>query len=58
LTATFVVLAIAEFSLKPSFAKAGGVLGIITALIAYYCAVSELLAKDEGLFSLPLGNIS
>jgi uncharacterized protein len=58
LTATFVVLAIAEFTLKPSIAKAGGALGIITAFIAYYCAVSELLVKEESLFSLPLGNIS
>ncbi|KIM80389.1 hypothetical protein PILCRDRAFT_822520 [Piloderma croceum F 1598] len=57
LTATFVVLAIGEFTLKTSIAKAGGALGIITAIIAYYCAMSELLIKEESIFSLPLGKI-
>jgi len=57
LAATFAVLAIGEFTLKASISRAGGALGIITAFIAYYCAVSELLIKEESYFSLPLGQI-
>jgi len=55
LTITFVLLAIGMFAVKVSFAKAGGTLGIITALVAYYCAMSELLSQD-GSTPLPLGN--
>jgi len=57
LAATFAVLAAAKFKLSPNLDKAGGALGIITALIAYYCAVSELLVKGESFFTLPLGQI-
>jgi hypothetical protein len=57
LAATFALLAAGEFTLKPNLVKAGGALGIITALIAYYCAVSELLVREESLFTLPLGQI-
>jgi len=57
LTTTFVLLAVGELTLKASTSKAGGALGIITALVAYYCALSELLGKKDGLFSLPLGSI-
>jgi succinate-acetate transporter protein len=34
--------------------KVGGVFGVITALIAYYCGLSELLT-DNDLFTLPQG---
>jgi uncharacterized protein len=34
--------------------KVGGVFGVVTALIAYYCGLSELLTDDD-LFRLPLG---
>jgi len=56
LAATFVVLAVGEFTLKTSISKTGGALGIVTAFIAYYCALSELLGQD-GIFALPLGKI-
>jgi succinate-acetate transporter protein len=42
---------------QANLAKAGGALGIVTAFIAYYCAVSELLVKEESFFTLPLGQI-
>jgi len=58
LAATFAVLAVGAFTSKPIINKAGGALGIITALIAYYCALSELLVKEESLFTLPLGKIA
>lgn len=57
LAATFAVLAVAQFTGKVNLAKAGGALGIITAFIAYYCAVAELLVKEESFFTLPLGQI-
>jgi len=57
LAATFVLLAVGAFTLKASISKAGGALGIFTAFVAYYCAMSELLVQEESLFSLPLGNI-
>jgi len=55
---TFLVLALSKFTGKESLNTAGGALGIVTAMIAYYGALSELLGKDESLFSLPLGGIS
>jgi len=54
LTLTFMVLAISELTKKANIAKAGGYLGIITALIAYYCGTAELLGHD-GIVQLPLG---
>ena len=55
LAATFAVLAIGLFTSKAIITKAGGALGIVTAFIAYYAAVSELLVKEESWFTLPLG---
>jgi len=57
LSLTFLILAVGEFSGKVNVTKAGGALGIITAMIAYYCAVSELLIREESYFMLPLGVI-
>jgi hypothetical protein len=58
LTATFAALAAGAFMPQhPNVTKAGGALGIVTAFIAYYCAVSELLVKEDSFFSLPLGQI-
>ncbi|KAI9452105.1 Gpr1 family protein [Lactarius psammicola] len=54
LTLTFMVLAIGFMMKKGNVDKAGGYLGIITALIAYYCGLSELLTSDD-IFTLPLG---
>ena len=42
-----------------SVTKAGGALGVITALVAYYIGLSELLsAEDQAVFHLPLGAFS
>jgi len=57
LSLTFLLLACGEWSAKVSVVKAGGALGIVTAFIAYYCAVSELMIKEESYFMLPLGAI-
>lgn len=41
---------------KSSSTKAGGVTGVITAFIAYYIGLSELLAaEDMAVVRLPLG---
>ncbi|KAF4610208.1 hypothetical protein D9613_010555 [Agrocybe pediades] len=56
LTLTFAVLAGGEFTLKTGVTKAGGALGVITAFIAYYVGLSELLAsEDMAVARLPLG---
>ncbi|TFY68853.1 hypothetical protein EVG20_g3380 [Dentipellis fragilis] len=51
---TFLLLAAAEFSGHVSVQKAGGVVGVITAFIAYYAGLSELLGPEDA-FTLPLG---
>ncbi|RXW14421.1 hypothetical protein EST38_g11434 [Candolleomyces aberdarensis] len=56
LTVTFLVLAIGDFYLAVNVTKAGGILGVITAFIAYYIGLSELLAaEDMAVIHLPLG---
>jgi len=57
LSLTFLLLACGEFTGKVKVTKAGGGLGIVTALVAYYCAVSELMIPEESYFTLPLGSI-
>jgi len=57
LSLTFLLLACGEFTGKVTVTKAGGGLGIVTALVAYYCAVSELMIPEESYFTLPLGSI-
>jgi succinate-acetate transporter protein len=57
LAVTFLVLAIGEFAASANAHKAGGALGIVTAFIAFYAGVSELLGNDS-LFALPLGSLA
>ena len=39
--------------------KAGGILGVVTACIAYYIGLSELLAAEaRDVFVIPLGSIA
>lgn len=54
---TFLLLAIGAWSGKASLNTAGGGFGILTAWVAYYCGLSDLLVKEESWFTLPLGNI-
>jgi succinate-acetate transporter protein len=56
LTTTFLLLAASEFAASVKTKKAGGIVGVITAFIAYYTGLSELLAAEEkAIVSLPLG---
>ncbi|KAF8431905.1 Gpr1 family protein [Boletus edulis BED1] len=57
LCVTFILLAVGAFNGSVSVTRAGGAFGIITAWIAYYCGLSDLLVKEESWFTLPLGNI-
>jgi len=57
LALAFLLLACGEWSGKVHVTKAGGAFGILAALVAYYCAVSELLIREESYFLLPLGAI-
>lgn len=47
----------AEFRESTTITKAGGAFGIITAFIAYYVAMAELLRPDDAWFTLPVGTI-
>jgi hypothetical protein len=44
----------ADFQGDESIGKAGGAVGIVTALVAYYCGLSELMTEDDA-FTIPLG---
>jgi len=56
LTLTFALLTGAEFVGHVALAKAGGAIGVITAFIAYYIGVSELMSAEASpAFRLPLG---
>ncbi|PFH51626.1 hypothetical protein AMATHDRAFT_58738 [Amanita thiersii Skay4041] len=53
---TFIILAAGEFAASPNVTKIGGAVGLITAFVAYYIGVSELLAAEKNpIFRLPLG---
>ncbi|KAG5643428.1 hypothetical protein DXG03_000936 [Asterophora parasitica] len=53
---TFAALAAGEFYASAGSTKAGGVLGVVTAFIAYYIGLSELLATEaHPVVRLPLG---
>jgi succinate-acetate transporter protein len=56
LTLTFACLAAGELAVSTGATKAGGALGVITAFIAYYVGLSELLAaEDMAVTRLPIG---
>jgi hypothetical protein len=54
LTTTFLVLAIGFLNKKDNIVKVGGYFGVVTALIAYYCGLADMLGPDD-LFTLPTG---
>jgi len=54
---TFILLAAGAFTGTANISKTGGYLGVITALIAYYVGLAELLIRDESWFTLPLGQM-
>ncbi|KAI0298772.1 Gpr1 family protein [Multifurca ochricompacta] len=54
LTVTFMLLAVGDFQKSTSIHKSGGAFGIVTAFVAYYCGLAELLTEDD-IFTIPLG---
>jgi hypothetical protein len=54
LTLTFMLLAVSDFQKNDTIGKAGGAVGIATALVAYYCGLADLLTEDD-LFTIPAG---
>jgi len=58
LTFTFLALSIGHFTLSHSFIKIGGILGLITSCIVWYCTAAALLTPDLSPISLPLGDLS
>ncbi|KAL9709553.1 hypothetical protein Ac2012v2_007292 [Leucoagaricus gongylophorus] len=56
LTVTFALLAAGEWTGSTASTKTGGILGCITAMIAYYIGLAEILsAEDQAIVALPLG---
>jgi len=56
LAITFLLLGVGAFTANASVNKAGGALGIITAFIAYYIGLSDLLAAERAaVVGLPTG---
>lgn len=58
---TFIFLTIGKFTLSSGLTKAGGWLGFLTALIAWYNALAGIVAADEELSEiiyLPVGSLS
>lgn len=55
---TFILLAAAKFNDSITTQIAGGAFGVITALIAWYNALSGLLTKDSSYFLLPTGRLN
>ncbi|KIY54011.1 hypothetical protein FISHEDRAFT_68381 [Fistulina hepatica ATCC 64428] len=56
LTITFILLAAGNFSGSTSVIKGGGVIGILTAFVAYYVGLSDLLAAEKAaVVTLPVG---
>jgi len=56
LTITFALLAAGQFNASTTAIKAGGGVGVVTACIAFYIGLAEILAGEEvAVFRLPLG---
>jgi len=56
LTITFLLLGIGTFTASLPVTKSGGALGVITAFVAYYVGLADLLAADK--VHLPLGKLN
>jgi len=56
LTITFLLLGIGVFTASEPVTKSGGALGVVTAFVAYYVGLADLLAADN--VHLPLGKLN
>ncbi|CAE6377314.1 Ammonia transport outward protein 2 OS=Saccharomyces cerevisiae (strain ATCC 204508 / S288c) GN=ATO2 PE=1 SV=1 [Rhizoctonia solani AG-1 IB] len=54
---TFLLLMIGEFMQKTQVTQAGGVIGAITAFIAFYTGAAGLYSPDASYFILPVGDL-
>jgi len=57
LVLTFMMLAVGEFTENANAHKAGGILGCITAMIAFYTGAAGLYSPDASYFVLPVGDL-
>ncbi|CEP07375.1 hypothetical protein [Parasitella parasitica] len=55
---TFIMLTAGKMNESTPCTVAGGALGVVTALIAWYNALSGLLTKESSYFTLPIGRIN
>jgi len=54
---TFIILAAANFTGNATIAKAGGAMGVVTALQAYYTGAAQLYTPSATYFTLPVGDL-
>ncbi len=52
---TFVLLAIGDFGVGAIFGTLGGYVGLLTALLAFYCSAAEIVNVSRGKTVLPVG---
>ncbi|KAG6550248.1 hypothetical protein Mapa_008208 [Marchantia paleacea] len=55
---TLLLLTIGEFTLDKGTTRVGGVFGLITAFLAWYLALAQIVNKQNSYFTLPMGVIS
>jgi len=55
---TFLLLAVGKYNGHVGLTKAGGIMGIATAFIAWYNAMAGMLTPDTAWFSLPVGSLA
>lgn len=58
LALTFLCLGLHYYTGSVKLERAGGGLGIVTALIAYWLAAGSFLSRHTSFFTLPLGDVS
>jgi succinate-acetate transporter protein len=55
---TFWLLAAGHLTRNHTTTKAGGGLGVVTAVTAFYTALAGILTEDTSYFILPVGNLA
>jgi succinate-acetate transporter protein len=54
----FLMLAIGEYTETAACLKAGGYFGLFAAFAAWYCALAQMLNRDNSYFTLPVSDNS
>jgi succinate-acetate transporter protein len=55
---TFLLLSIGAWANSIDCHQAGGAVGILASVIAWYCAMAGLFTKENSVFLLPVGDLN